>query len=132
MDSKRKAALTDAKQITSSLQRVRENMAAGVMQADEAVTVLLQDGAIIQDSLHDHKYVLKGSLQTTKQRLDRIKSAERREKWSIFLSLSFFTSVVIYIIAKRTRLLTIAWLTMQGAMKGKDFLTSIALSLIHI
>ena len=126
MESKRKAALTDAKQITSSLQRVRENMAAGVMQADEAVNVLLQDGAIIQDSLHDHKYVLKTSLQTTKQRLDRIKSAERREKWSIFLSLSFFTSVVIYIIAKRTRLLTIGWLAMQGAIKGKDFLTSIA------
>ena len=107
--SKATAAVSDAKEITASLRRVHTNMTSSVMNADEAVSVLLQDGAILEDSLHDHKYELKGSLQTTKQRLSRIKSAETREKYTIFLSLAFFTSVVVYVIAKRTRLLTIAW-----------------------
>jgi len=123
---RKKAAVTDAKSITSSLRRVRQDMTAGLTQAEDAVNVLMQDGAIIEDSLHDHKYVLKGSLQTTKQRLTRIKTAETREKWSIFLSLSFFTSVVVYIVAKRTRLLTVAWLTVHGAIRGKDFIASMA------
>jgi hypothetical protein len=125
MDGKGTAAVTDARQITASLRRVHTTMSSSVMNADEAVSVLLQDGAILEDTLQDHKYGLKGSLQTTKHRLSRIKSAETREAYMIFLSLSFFTSVVMYIIAKRTRLLTIAWLAMHGAIRGKNAITSL-------
>ena len=125
MDKKAADAVTDARQITASLRRVHTNMTSSVMNADEAVSVLLQDGAILEDSLHDHKYELKGTLQTTKHRLSRIKSAETRERLSIFLSMAFFTSVVTYIIARRTRLLTIAWLAMHGAIRGKNMLTSL-------
>lgn len=124
MDGKGTAAVTDARQITASLRRVHTTMSSSVMNADEAVSVLLQDGAILEDTLQDHKYGLKGSLQTTKHRLSRIKSAETREAYMIFLSLSFFTSVVMYIIAKRTRLLTIAWLALHGAIRGKNAITS--------
>jgi hypothetical protein len=125
MDSKA-AAVTNARSITASLKRVHTSMSSSVTNADDAVSILLQDGAILQDTLHDHKYELKGSLQTTKQRLARIKSAETREKYSIFLSLSFFTSVVIYIIAKRTRILTLIWLAMHGLIKGKDTVSSMS------
>jgi hypothetical protein len=125
MDGKGTAAVTDARQITASLRRVHTTMSSSVMNADEAVSVLLQDGAILEDTLQDHKYGLKGSLQTTKHRLSRIKSAETREAYMIFLSLSFFTSVVMYVIAKRTRLLTIAWLAMHGAIRGKNAITSL-------
>jgi hypothetical protein len=125
MDNKA-AAVTNARSITASLKRVHTNMTSSVTNADDAVSILLQDGAILQDTLHDHKYELKGSLQTTKQRLARIKSAETREKYSIFLSLSFFTSVVVYIIAKRTRILTLVWLAMHGIIKGKDIISSMS------
>ena len=124
MDTRASAAVSDARQITAALRRVRTNMSSSVMNADEAVSLLLQDGAILEDTLQDHKYGLKGSLQTTKYRLARIKSAETRERYSIFLSLSFFTSVVIYIVAKRTRILTIAWLAISGAIRGKEFLST--------
>ena len=119
------AAASDARQITSALRRVQKAISSSVTSADEAVSVLLQDGAILEDTLQDHKYGLKSSLQTTKYRLDRIKSAETREVYSVFLSLSFFTSVVIYIVAKRTRLLTVAWLTVHGVIRGRNLMSSL-------
>ena len=117
------AAASDARQITSALRRVHKTISSTVTNADEAVSVLLQDGAILEDTLQDHKYGLKSTLQTTKYRLDRIKSAETRETYSIFLSLSFFTAVVVYIIAKRTRLLTVAWLAINGVIRGRNFIS---------
>jgi hypothetical protein len=102
------------------------------MNADEAVSVLLQDGAILEDTLQDHKYGLKSSLQTTKYRLDRIKSAETRETYSIIMSLSFFTTVVIYIIAKRTRLLSVAWLALHGVIRGGNLISSLTATVTDI
>ena len=126
------AAASDARQITSALRRVHKTISSSVMNADEAVSVLLQDGAILEDTLQDHKYGLKSSLQTTKYRLDRIKSAETRETYSIFLSLSFFTTVVIYIIAKRTRLLTVAWLAIHGVIRGGNLISSLTATVTDI
>ena len=120
--NKHVAAVSEARQITSSLRRVRQSMAAGVIHADEAVSTLLQDGEVIKDTLDEHKYELKGSLHVTKSKLNRVKSAEERERYSIFFALTFFTTVVAYIIMKRTRLLTIALMSIRGALQGGQIL----------
>jgi hypothetical protein len=120
--NKHVAAVSEARQITSSLRRVRQSMAAGVIHADEAVSTLLQDGEVIKDTLDEHKYELKGSLHVTKSKLNRVKSAEERERYSIFFALTFFTTVVAYIIMKRTRLLTIALMSLRGALQGGQIL----------
>jgi hypothetical protein len=106
--------LNEAKQITNSLKRIRKSMELGLNQADLAVSVLAEDGESISDTYNDHKYELKNALLHTKKNLNRVKNIEERERYSLFLSMLFFTSTVIYIIAKRFRLLSLMWLTIHG------------------
>ena len=106
--------LNEAKQITNSLKRIRKSMELGLNQADLAVSVLAEDGESIRDTYNDHKYELKNALLHTKKNLNRVKNIEERERYSLFLSMLFFTSTVIYIIAKRFRLLSLMWLTIHG------------------
>ena len=106
--------LNEAKQITNSLKRIRKSMELGLNQADLAVSVLAEDGESISDTYNDHKYELKNALLHTKKNLNRVKNIEERERYSLFLSMLFFTSTVIYIIAKRFRLLSLIWLTIHG------------------
>ena len=123
MDKKAANAANDARQITASLRRVHSNMTSSVMIADDAVSGLAQDGASLQDSENAQKYELKGKLNTSNKHIGRVKSAAKREVWGIFLALSVFTTVVIYIIAKRTRLLTIAWMAINGAILGTNMIS---------
>ena len=106
--------LNEAKQITNSLKRIRKSMELGLNQADIAVSVLAEDGESIRDTYNDHKYELKNALLHTKKNLNRVKNIEERERYSLFLSMLFFTSTVIYIIAKRFRLISLMWLTLHG------------------
>lgn len=103
-----RAALDDARQITSSLRRARRTMEYGVMNAGAAVNILSQDGNVIKQTLDIQKYGLKNALNTSKSRLSRLKNLQIIEKWSLRLSISFFIVVVAYIVAKRTRVLQLS------------------------
>lgn len=114
MKKRQDTPLNEAKQITQSLKRIRKSMELGLNQADLAVSVLAEDGESIRDTYHDHKYELKNALQHTKKNLNRVKNIEERERYSLFFSMLFFTSTVIYIIAKRFRLISLIWLSIHG------------------
>lgn len=116
MKSKTNSALMEAKEITSSLKRVRHAMELGVNQAEMAVSTLMQDGQQLADTLDEHKYHLKDSLATTKSKIDTVKSAEFRERYSVFLSTGFFTLVVVFVIMRRTRLLYLSYITVTSLM----------------
>ena len=118
----RKSPLDDAKSITASLGRSSKAMNATVRTANSAVENLAQDGEVIGDTLSTHKYGLKTELGETRRALRQVKIAAFKEKWLVWGSLGFFTSTVTYIIAKRTRLLTIAWLFLTGAYQGGSML----------
>jgi len=62
----------------------------------------------LQEILTEHSYELKGGLSLTKSKLKTLKFVEVWEKYSIYGSLLFFCSVVIYIVLKRTRILLYA------------------------
>lgn len=112
--------LNEAKQITQSLKRIRKSMELGLNQADLAVSVLAEDGESIRDTYHDHKYELKNALQHTKKNLNRVKNIEERERYSLFFSMLFFTSTVVYIIAKRFRLISLIWLSIHGLFSSSN------------
>ena len=133
MDKKAANAVSDARQITDSLRRVHSNMTSSVMVADDAVLGLAQDGASLEDSEYVQKYELKEKLNTSKRHIGRVKSAAKKERWGILLALSVFTLVVIYIIAKRTRLLTIALMAINGAILGTNMISpfSFLTGLVH-
>ena len=120
--------LSEAKQITSSLKRIRKSMELGLHQADIAVSVLAEDGESIRDTVQDHKYELKNALQHTKKNLNRVKNIEERERYSLLFSMSFFTCTVIYIITKRLRLLSLTWLTIQGLLFSTNKTANIKIS----
>lgn len=101
-------------------------MEGNVNTADAAVNSLQQDGEILSDTLNDHKYKLNTSLQQTKIKLQKVKNLETREKYRVFGSLIFFTTVVVYIISKRIRLLAFIWLIIFG--KKKNTMPSISSS----
>lgn len=96
--------IDEAKKINSSLQRVRETIQLGVFQVQSAGLTVAADGESIQSSLYEHKYVLKSALDSTSNRLSKIKYAELREQYVLMASITFFVSVVVYIIAKRTHI----------------------------
>lgn len=95
----------EAKSINESLQRVKETIKAGVLQVEAAHSTVLTDGVAIKGSLNEHKYVLKSALDSTNNRLRRIKNAEQREKYMILSSFLFFACTVLYIFLKRVGVL---------------------------
>eukprot|EP01038_Epipyxis_sp_PR26KG_P007891 gene7891-10707_t len=99
--------INEAKLINSTLRRARQTMKIGVLQSSLAVEVLHEDGAVISETLDNHKYKLKSTLSLTGRRLSKLKNAEELEKYLIYLSLSFFGVVVAYIISKRMGFLSI-------------------------
>ncbi len=97
-------------------------MAATVSAADDAVSGLATDGEVIEETLDTHKYGLKNELKETNTALRKVKIAASREKWMIWGSLGFFTTVVVYIVTKRTRILTLLWLMATGTYHGGNIL----------
>ena len=120
-----KSPIEDAKSITSTLRRSNRVMAATVSTADQAVSSLAQDGDVIEDTLDTHKRGLKNELKETKTALRKVKIAASREKWMIWGSLGFFTTVVVYIITKRTRIMALLWLLATGAYHGGNILNDL-------
>lgn len=112
--------LNEAKKITNSLRKIRKSMELGLKQADIAVSVLAQDGESLRDAANDHKYELKNALLRTNKNLNRVKNIEERERYSLFFSMLFFTGTIVYIISKRLRLISIAWLTIQGYLYARN------------
>ena len=102
--------IDEARSINSSLRRVKQLVQLNTFQAESASAILGQDGDVIKDSLDEHKYGLKEALRSTKQRLSLLKFAEFREKYMIAAAVSFYVLVALYIILKRTGLLSfIEW-----------------------
>ena len=99
--------IDEARSINSSLQRVKQSVKVGVLQAESASFVLKQDGELISETVDEHAYGLRGALLTTKHRLKALKFAELREKYTIYISLGCFICVVLYILLKRTRVLSL-------------------------
>ena len=120
--SSKNSPINDAKSITASLKKSTGVMAATASTADATVSSLAQDGEIIEDTLDTHKYGLKTELKETKTALRKVKVAASREKWMIWGALGLFTTVVVYIIGKRTRVLTLLWLVITGTYHGTTLL----------
>jgi hypothetical protein len=97
-------ALKDAKIITSSLRKAKRAMEYGVLQADTAVNMLSRDGEVINQTVDNQKNVLKNSLDSSKRRLHIVKNMHIIEKWSLRISLLFFSLVVSYVIGRRLRI----------------------------
>ena len=112
----------DAKSITSSLLNSRHTLHTSVMQADEAILVLQNDGQLISDTLDQHRGELRSGLEKTKNQLKQINRAESNQKRNLFLSLIFFGLVVCYIILKRTRILSIVVFSVNTLIWGKNYL----------
>jgi hypothetical protein len=163
-DNNDTSAIKEAKQITTSMQKVRKNMEIGVLQADLAVNTLDQDvsvyisnlfnnnnkyciytylifsiiliiiysiytyllieikGQTITAALNEHKYELKSSLHQTKLKMKRVSNLEKSEKFYSLISILFFTLCCVYIIAKRTRVLTVIYLSIYTLLYGKEML----------
>jgi hypothetical protein len=114
--------ISDARSITASLQKSTNVMGSTVTTANTAVGNLMEDGDTIRETLDEHKFGLKVGLEDTNRKLNRVQTAEQREKWMVWSSLAFFTSVVLYIIAKRLRILALLSLLSSGALKGGNIL----------
>ena len=102
-------AVSEARNINSSLQRVKETIKVGVLQVGVAHSTVQADGEAISSSLHEHKYVLKSALDSTSTRLHKIKNAEQREMYMLLFSFIFFFTTVTYIILKRLGFLQFLW-----------------------
>jgi hypothetical protein len=93
--------LLEAREINQSLQRSRRSLYSTVEQTEATAEIINTDGTIIQKTLQSQKYELKSSLESTKTRLQRIKRAEKYEKWGIYAAVGFFMAVVAYILLVR-------------------------------
>jgi len=114
----------DAKSITRSLLQSRQTLHSTVAQADLAAQVLSQDGILLRESLHEHQVNLKSGLQLTSVGLNKLKSAENREKRNLYLSLFFFFSVVMYIILRRTRIISLIYISINAVLWSKSLITN--------
>jgi hypothetical protein len=101
--------LEEARNINSSLSRVQQTLSWTVQQTQNTATTLQDDGTLVENALHDHKYELRNALKTTKRRLDKIQSTEQYERIATIASTSFFTIVVCYIILNRLRFFSLIW-----------------------
>jgi hypothetical protein len=95
--------LNEARSINATLIQSKESLIHSVEQTETARDMIKMDENIINSALHTHKYELKTTLQSTKKRLARIKSAEKYEKLAINASIGFFFMIVIYILLVRFR-----------------------------
>lgn len=119
-------AVAEARSITATLRRTKQTMEAGVMQADSAVSILLKDASYLAGTLDEHKYHLKGALSSTRSRIEKLKSAEARERFSIVLALLFFTSVVVFIIARRLRVFSMIYFSIQTFRTTGKFVSDVS------
>jgi hypothetical protein len=109
--------LDEVRLINSSLRRVGQQVRMNVVQAESAVATLDQDGETIAKSLNEHKYELKGALDSTSRRLRSLKYSEQKEKLYMTLSITAFTAVVVYIITKRMGILSSLWFIAKCKMR---------------
>ena len=123
-NNKEKSSLIkDAKEITSSLSKSYQTLNSTISRADDVTRFLTRDGYTLQDTLNEHKNVIKDNLSKTKSELNQIKTAEIKEKTNLFLALLFFTGVVMYIILKRTRILIILYYTIKSFIHTGRFVS---------
>eukprot|EP01041_Mallomonas_annulata_P009431 gene9431-19588_t len=106
----------EARHVTSSLKRIRKQLEVDVLQIGAVSMTLHHDGDIIKETYDEHAYNLKGALYSTKKRLISVKTAAAVEKYSVVGTLFFFTTVVVYIIVKRTRVLIWLWMLIASVM----------------
>jgi hypothetical protein len=90
------SAIHEARAITSSLQRVRQNISMGVTQADTAVGLLTEDDDKLNSTLDLHQYDLKSALSLTKTRLHKLRTIEVRERRFLSAARGVFYSVVVF------------------------------------
>lgn len=107
------SGLKDAKNTTMSLQRTRLVMERNLSRMDAAMRQLSQDGETIKETLDEHAVELKGALSSTHKNLRTVKKAEVWERYSLKAALTFFFTVVFYIVCKRTRILALLMLTLR-------------------
>lgn len=107
------AIIDEARQINSSLRRVGQQARVSVTMAGSAASTLDQDGSTIEKALHEHKYELKGALNSTSRRLAKIKNAAANERLYMAASIGFFLAVVVYIVSKRMGILGSLWYIVQ-------------------
>lgn len=105
--------IDEARQINSSLRRVGQQARVSVTMAGSAASTLDQDGNTIEKALNEHKYELKGALNSTSRRLAKIKNAAANERLYMTAAIGFFLSVVVYIISKRMGILGSLWYIIQ-------------------
>lgn len=105
--------IDEARQINSSLRRVGQQARVSVTMADSAASTLDQDGSTIEKALNEHKYELKGALNSTSRRLAKIKNAAANERLYMTAAIGFFLAVVVYITSKRMGLLGTLWYIVQ-------------------
>jgi len=118
-------AVSEARQITSSLRRVKKQLEANVIQINSVTAALSHDGELIKETLDEHAYSLKGALHSTKKRLNLLKMAEVWERYSVIGSVIFFTTVVLYIIIKRTRIMKLLWILLSSIIYGGNNISRI-------
>lgn len=114
----------DAKLITKSLLQSRQTLHSTVTQADIASQILNQDGILLKESLQEHQFHLKTGLQLTSAGLNKLKSAENKEKRNLYLSLLFFFTVVLYIILRRMRVISIIYATVSALIWSKSMISN--------
>jgi hypothetical protein len=84
---------------------------------------LSADGALIQETKGLHSETLSSSLAASSKHLRRVKNAARNERRALLASLVLFTTVVVYILARRFRLVALIQGTAQlglGLMKQRE------------
>lgn len=105
MSSNDSSATGDVKVVNMALQGVKSTLLSTVSSADSAIRRLNYDKDLLGGVSRDHKYDLSAKLEGTKRKLNQLRRMSVVEKYSGYLSLLFFHAVVVYIIAKRLRLL---------------------------
>mmetsp|Transcript_2690 Transcript_2690/g.4042 ORF Transcript_2690/g.4042 Transcript_2690/m.4042 type:complete len:177 (+) Transcript_2690:32-562(+) len=119
MPSTSNNTVKSARGVTESLQRTRVVIERTLHGSENAVNHLTRDGDLIKDTLQEHSYHLKGALGSSKKRLSSLKNAEIWEKYSLLGSLVFFFAVVLYIVAKRLRLLSLLMLSFGNMFSAR-------------
>lgn len=113
-------ALSEAKVITKSLKRANQSMHYGTTQMLSVLDILERDGQVIRDTLDIQKSDLKDELKSSKSRLVKIKNLQQLEKWVLRMSLFFFGAVVVYIIAKRLRVIQMTTFILSVSKSSKE------------
>ena len=105
--SDKRSRIADMRAATASLARSRQQIEQTVALSSNSFSELQEDGEYIEDTLEEHKYGLKAELNKAKMSLKKLKESARWEKLYLRAARLFFSAVVIWIIARRTRILAI-------------------------